>query len=109
MSNYIIEKKSNLIRCFIALLIVSCLNQSKNTADVTKWFEGINNKHQHTFISFDVIDFYPSISQNLLENALPFASKFDIIKKDEIIHMPKSRYFSTLEMHGKNITTTFLT
>jgi len=37
------------------------LNQSKNTTDVIKWFERINNKHQQTFISFDIIDFYPSI------------------------------------------------
>ena len=35
------------------------------------------------FICFDIVDFYPSISQNLLNKALDFASAYDTITNDE--------------------------
>ncbi len=38
------------------------LNQWKNTQNVIEWFGNIKEKHRHSFISFDIVDFYPSIS-----------------------------------------------
>ena len=51
------------------------VNQWKNTTSVLTWFNNIPNKDQYSFIAFDVVDFYPSISINLLNAALDFASK----------------------------------
>ncbi len=69
------------------------LHQWKNTDAVIEWFN-ISNKHSKSaFISFDVCDFYPSISSDLLNNALDFASRFDTITKEErhiIQHAKKS-------------------
>ena len=59
------------------------INQWKNTKSVIDWFRNIKNKQQHSFICFDIVDFYPSISQNLLSRALHFASNFDDITSDE--------------------------
>ena len=39
--------------------------QWKNTEQALSWFEKIPNKGQHSFISFDIANFYPSISLEL--------------------------------------------
>jgi hypothetical protein len=51
----------------------------------------------HSFITFDVVDFYPSISEQLLRDALEFASQFDDISEEEkaiIIQAKRSLLFS---------------
>ncbi len=73
------------------------LNQLKNTQNVIEWFGNIKEKHRHSFISFDIVDFYPSISENLLDQALSWASDLAIITKDEISiikHARKSLLFN---------------
>ena len=45
------------------------LNQWKNTRAVLNWFNGIEHKERFTFIAFDVVDFYLSISVDLLGEA----------------------------------------
>ena len=59
------------------------LNQWKKTKAVLAWFTGIQHKELHSFIAFDVVEFYPSISINLLGAALEFASKHVTICDDE--------------------------
>ena len=59
------------------------LNQWKNTKAVLSWFTNIKQKDAHSFIAFDVVDFYPSISIDLLKATLDFASQFDTITPDE--------------------------
>ncbi|CAB4002704.1 Hypothetical predicted protein [Paramuricea clavata] len=59
------------------------MNQWKNTKSVLTWFNNIADKDQHSFIAFDVVDFYPSISIELLDAALDFASNYDIITDEE--------------------------
>ena len=59
------------------------------TTEAIKWFEGINSKKDCTFIQFDIVDFYPSISSAIFEKALDFArntihideSQLDVIRK----------------------------
>ncbi len=56
-----------------------------------------SKKNRHSFISFAIVDFYPSISENLLDQALTWASNFAIITKDEISiikHTRKSLLFN---------------
>jgi hypothetical protein len=50
------------------------VNQWKNTQSVLKWFQGIQNKCDYSFLSFDVNGFYPSISEDLLNSAISWAS-----------------------------------
>ena len=52
------------------------------------------NKSQHAFIIFDVCDFYPSISEQLLTKALDYASQFTHLT-------PQDRQIIT---HAKKIT-----
>jgi len=69
-------------------------NQWKSTKAVIDWFKAAENKHQLNFICFDIVEFYPSISQDLLSRALDFASNYDEITPDEkeIITHSKSSF-----------------
>lgn len=58
-------------------------NKWKNTTSVIRCFKANDNKQKHNFICFDIIEFYPSISQDLLNKALKFPSAYDNITKDE--------------------------
>ncbi len=54
------------------------VNQRKNTQNVIEWFGNIK-ENRHSFISFDIIDFYPSISGNLQNQTLSWGSNLAII------------------------------
>ena len=74
------------------------VNQWKNTDSVIEWFKGIPNKADYTFTMFDIKDFYPSISESLLIEALDFAKRYtDVPKKDleVIMHARKSLLFNS--------------
>ena len=57
------------------------------------WFKNIPNKHLFKFLMFDIKDFYPSIKEKLLWEAITFAKRYistpskDI---DTIFHARKS-------------------
>jgi hypothetical protein len=59
-------------------------NQWRNTQQVISWFGNINDKDKHSFISFDIVDFYPSISEKLLDEALAWASDLATITENDI-------------------------
>ena len=82
MSKKILENLNSKLRTELSL------NQWKNTASVIEWFKNINEKHLNKFMLFDIKEFYPSIKENLLRNALEFASAITTIssKDKEIIH-----------------------
>lgn len=84
------------------------LNQWKNTGDVLKWFKNIENKQKNTFIIFDIVDFYPSITADLLNAALDFAQQYDKITDAErniILHSKQSCLYSEKQPWGKKTTT----
>ena len=63
---------------------------------VIEWFTDIHEKHLHTFAIFDIENFYPSITENLLQNALSFAKTYCSITDKEIditMHARKSILF----------------
>ena len=73
------------------------VNQWKSTRSVIDWFDSIQEKDAYTFTMFDIKDFYPSISETLLMEALEFAKKHtDIPKKDidVVLHARKSLLFN---------------
>ena len=63
------------------------------------WFEAIDKNDNHSFINFDVCDFYPSITESLLDNALSFASRHTTISDKEIEIIKHTK--KTLLFHNK--------
>ena len=69
------------------------VNQWKSTNDVISWFKCIKNKQNCKFASFDIKDFYPTITKELLSKCLSFApTKIQITEYDKkiIYHSRKS-------------------
>ena len=48
-------------------------NQWRNTSTVIEWFKAIKNRVKCRFIKFDIAEFYPSISIELLDRSNSFA------------------------------------
>ena len=72
------------------------VNQWKNTNEVLNWFDSIGDKASCQFIQLDIKEFYPSISKELLTNALEFARQHTTISEKEtrtILHCRKSLLF----------------
>ena len=73
------------------------VNQWKNTKAVINWFDQIDNKSNSTFIQFDIVNFYPSITPELFNKAFEFASHYVEIPdyyKAVITHARETLLFS---------------
>ena len=73
------------------------VNQWKNSQTVIEWFQSINDKCNHTFVSFDIIEFYPSITEELLDHVIKWAKPITPISEDYISiikHARKSLLFN---------------
>ena len=60
------------------------VNQWRNTATVINWFKNLLDKHQRKFIKFDIAEFYPSISENLLNKSIAYVQSFTKIEDNAI-------------------------
>ena len=72
------------------------VNQWRNTGTVIEWFKGIAGKNDCKFVQLDIVEFYPSISQQLLTDALNFAKSYTNISNNTyevIMHSRKSLLF----------------
>ena len=69
VSKQLIEKLNDEIR------EKSKLKQWRSTTDVLSWFKDLKNKSDLRFLQLDIVEFYPSISSNLLEDAIRFAEE----------------------------------
>ena len=88
------------------------VTQWTNTSSVLEWFKKIDNKSAYTFIEFDIVEFYPSISAELLNQALDFAENYDNIKPNErdiIVHAKNLFYFMATTPGQRNLITTYTT
>ena len=74
------------------------LNQWRNTDTMIDWFKSIHNKHLCKFVVFDIREFYPSITENLLKKALTFA-KAHTHTHTHIFQMMTKQLFTTQENH----------
>ena len=73
------------------------LNQWRNTNAVLKLFNNITDKSNCSFIQFDIKEFYPSITENILHQTFKFAKQHTNIDKNDlriINHCRKSLLFS---------------
>ena len=99
ISKLILDKINTQLRTILNV------NQWRNTQNVIDWFGNIEEKSRHSFISFDIIDVYPSISENLLDQALSWASNLASISNEDISiikHARKSLLFSNGKPWTKN-------
>ena len=65
------------------------VNQWKNTSNVINWFNNIENKKDFSFIQFDIKEFYPSITEEILEKAISFAKSLMDIDDHKISFVPQ--------------------
>ena len=62
--------KQKLAKIVEKVKAVTKVNQWRNTDSVLAWFKELPNKNRLNFISFDIVSFYPSISEDLLRKAI---------------------------------------
>lgn len=69
------------------------VNQWMNTTSVLEWFNNLHDKKNLSFLVFDIVEFYPSISEELLTRCLSWARQYATIKdteRDTIMHARRS-------------------
>lgn len=54
-----------------------------NTLDALNWFNDLRDKRRSKFIQFDIENYYNSIDQDLLDNALAYATTYTAMTFDE--------------------------
>ena len=57
------------------------VNQWKNSTSFIKWFSELDNKNDCIFIKFDIREFYPSISEDILKTSLYLQKNTKIYQK----------------------------
>eukprot|EP00794_Sanderia_malayensis_P019680 gene19680-biopygen13943 len=78
------------------LRITTAVNQWNNSTSVINWFKNLSNKQQHTFLVFDIVEYHPSITEDLLLKAINFAKQLTPVTDKEthiIQHARKSLLF----------------
>ena len=58
-------------------------NLWRNLYGTIEWFRKIKNKSKGTFMQFDIIDFYPSITKDTLIDSINYARKYVEITKEQ--------------------------
>ena len=59
--------------------------------DVINWFSQLRQKNKHTFLTFDIIDFYPCITDELLNKSMEWSRKHTSIDDQEYEAIMHSR------------------
>ena len=73
------------------------VNEWRNTQAVTTWFKNIKSKSSSSFIKFNIVDFYPSISKDLSLKAINFAKSVTPIQDkftETILYSRKALLFN---------------
>ena len=69
------------------------VNQWRNTQTLITWFKNIRSKSSSSFIKFDIVDFYQSISKDVILKAINFAKSISPIQDkfiETIFHSRKA-------------------
>ena len=77
------------------------VKQWRNNTTVIDWFKLLPQKDKSRFVKFDIVEFYPSISEELLNRSISFARSITIIS-DSVIniinHSRKSLLFDRISV-----------
>ena len=70
------------------------LNQLQSTNDAISWFNSLKYKKQRYFLIFDVVKFYPSISENILKKTFNWARTLVNIPSadEELVFMARKSF-----------------
>ena len=80
------------------------VNRWRNTDAVVTWFQNIENKDISLFLKFDIVDFCPSISKNLIMDSINSANSITTTDDkiiETILHARKSLLFNKNEVWVK--------
>ena len=58
--------------------------QWRNTTTIIDWFKQLQSNKNLRFVKFDIVDFYPSISEQLLDRSIAFAKSITNIDEKVI-------------------------
>ncbi len=94
VSKFILDKVNTQIR------EQTRVNQWRNSTDAISWFKAIPDKNRKSFISFDVVDFYPSISEPLLNQSIEWAQQYAAISERDVRIIKHAR--KSLLFHDKH-------
>ena len=67
------------------------LNQWRSTTDAINWFKSLENKNNLHFIQMDIVNYYPSITEELFLKALEQASNIVHIEQKTKSTITKAR------------------
>ena len=71
------------------------INLWKSTREILEWFRSFPDKQNGCFIGFDIVEFYPSITEKLLLKAIDLAKQFNTIHDlGERYHHPRKTHSS---------------
>ena len=79
------------------------VNQWRNTTTVVNCFKNLQDKHKRRFIKFEIAEFYPSISENLLSKSIAYAKSFTKIEDNAINAMKLARNSLLFNKDGTQI------
>ena len=51
------------------------LQQWRSTEDALQWFNNLDTSKDLTFLQLDIVDYYPSITEEMLDKAFEFAGQ----------------------------------
>ena len=60
------------------------VNHWKNSSTVIEWLKGIDNEKDCIFIKFDILEFYPSITERLFKKSILFAKDYHHIPDEDV-------------------------
>ena len=83
-----------------AVRLKSKLMQWTNTDQVLSWFIGLEEQ-KYSFFKFDVVDYYPSISEELVIKTLNFADRYISVPAEDL-NLIKNACKSVLCEQGAN-------
>ena len=81
--------------------------QWRSTKEVTTWFDNIEEKSKETFVKFDIVEFYPSITETAFRKAIDYAKEFTNISNDEmkiLLNARESFVYMGSEIWAKRVT-----
>ena len=83
------------------------LQQWQSTPQFLEWFKMIENKTRKSFLQLDIVEFYPSISEQLLKKAFIFANRSgaSLTDKEEeiILHARRSILYARSRNDGNPV------
>ena len=85
ISKTILDRVTKIIR------VNENLPQWKSTINVLNWFELIQEKHKRKFVKFDIVSYYPSITEDLLARTIQWAREITDITELEIAVIRNAR------------------